>query len=155
MFPVLSLLLISAVPVQIPAQIRASQDSTIAIKALLTHQAEDWNRGDIEAFAHGYKNSPEILFIGPRIRHGYNEMLAGYKTRYASREAMGTLTFTDLDVHPLDARIATTTGNFHLARTKKGGGDADGYFLLILEKTPAGWKIVCDDTTATTPPPKK
>jgi ketosteroid isomerase-like protein len=149
----LPLLLILASTSAISNQLPAPQDPNTAIHALLTQQANDWNRGDIEAFARGYKRSPDILFIGPHIRHGYDEMLAGYKTRYASREAMGTLTFTNLDVHPLDARIATTTGNFHLTRSQKGGGNADGYFLLVLEKTSAGWKIICDDTTAA-PPPK-
>jgi hypothetical protein len=129
-------------------QIARADDPTTAIKILLTRQATDWNHGDVEAFATGYKNSPDILFIGPNIRHGYADMLASYKARYSTREAMGILTFDHLEVHPLDAHIATTTGTFHLARTPAGGGDLSGYFLLVLEKTAAGWKIVCDDTTA-------
>ncbi len=35
-----------------------------AIRAVLDRQVVDWNRGDIEAFATGYKNSPDILFMG-------------------------------------------------------------------------------------------
>ncbi len=134
------------------AQTAPMQDASLAIKALLNQQAADWNRGDLDAFASGYKNSPNILFMGATIRHGYAEMLAGYKARYATREAMGTLTFSQLTVQLLDEHIATTTGNFHLARTPSGGGDVSGYFLLVLEKTAAGWKIVCDDTTV---PPAK
>ena len=126
----------------------SAQEPSSAIKALLTQQASDWNRGDLDAFAQGYKNSPDILFIGRTIEHGYAGMLAGYKARYATREAMGQLTFSALEVQPLDEHFATATGRFHLARTAKGGGDADGYFLLVLEKTAAGWKIVRDDTTA-------
>jgi ketosteroid isomerase-like protein len=127
-------------------------DVTLAIKTLLNEQAADWNRGDLDAFASGYKNSPDILFMGATIRHGYAEMLSGYKARYATRQAMGTLSFNQLDVRLLDDHIATTTGNFHLIRTPGGGGDVSGYFLLVLEKTAAGWKIVCDDTTV---PPTK
>ncbi len=125
-----------------------AEDATTAIEGVLHQQAEDWNRGDLDAFASGYKNSPDILFMGATIRHGYTDMLAGYKARYASRESMGTLTFSRLTVHLLDERFATTTGDFHLARSTRGGGEASGYFLLVLEKTAAGWKIVCDDTTA-------
>jgi ketosteroid isomerase-like protein len=45
------------------------------------------------------------------------------------------------------------TGRFHLERTADGGGNADGYYLLVVEKTKDGWKIVRDDSTSL-PPPK-
>ena len=123
-----------------------------AIRAMLDQQVIDWNRGDLDAFATGYKNSPDILFMGPRISRGYAQMLDKYRNGYATKEKMGTLSFTALEVQPLDERFATVTGNFHLERTSAGGGNADGYFLLVVEKTPAGWKIIRD---ATTVPPKK
>jgi ketosteroid isomerase-like protein len=66
---------------------------------------------------------------------------------------MGTLTFTHLEVQPLDTHFATATGHFHLDRTPTAGGNADGYFLLVLELTPTGWKIVRDDTTSLPPNP--
>lgn len=119
-----------------------------AIVAMMDKSVADWNRGDLEAFATCYKNSPEILFIGKTIRRGYAEMLAGYKTGYPTRETMGTLSFSGLEAQPLDASFATVTGRFHLERSAAGGGDADGYFLLVVEKTSSGWKIVRDDTTA-------
>jgi ketosteroid isomerase-like protein len=126
-----------------------------AILTVLNKSANDWNRGDIDAFATSYKNSPDILFMGRTIQHGYKQMLAHYKAAYTTRASMGTLTFTRLAVQPLDANIATVTGNFHLERTSAGGGNADGYFLLVVEHTPAGWKIVRDDTTALPPPATK
>ncbi len=129
----------------------AAPEQTAAIKALLEQQASDWNRGDLDAFARGYKNAPDILFIGRTVEHGYAGMLAGYKAHYPTRDAMGKLSFTGLEVQPLDERFATATGHFHLGRTAKGGGDADGYFLLVLEKTAGGWKIVRDDTTSLPP----
>jgi ketosteroid isomerase-like protein len=64
---------------------------------------------------------------------------------------MGTLTFTQLEVQPLDKSFATVTGHFHLERTTASGGNADGYFFLVVENTPTGWKIVRDDTTALPP----
>jgi len=75
-------------------------------------------------------------------------MVATYRKSYSTREQMGTLSFSQLEVQPLDAHFATVTGHFHLERSAAGGGNADGYFLLVFEKTPAGWKIVRDDTTA-------
>ena len=123
-----------------------------AIRAVLDKQVIDWNRGDIETFATGYKNSPDILFIGSKISRGYAQMLDTYRKGYSTKEKMGTLNFTGLEVQPLDKRFATVTGNFHLERTAAGGGNADGHFLLVFEKTPDGWKIIRDDTTI---PPKK
>jgi uncharacterized protein (TIGR02246 family) len=134
-----------------PAQTKPPAGPATAVCAMLNDSVAAWNRGDIDAFATSYKNSPDILFIGKTVSHGYAQMLAAYKKHYATREQMGVLSFAQLQVQPLDARFATVTGNFHLERTPAGGGNADGYFLLVVEKTSAGWKIVRDDSTATAP----
>jgi hypothetical protein len=42
-----------------------------AIAGVMEKSAADWNRGDIETFATCYKNSPDILFIGHTVSHGY------------------------------------------------------------------------------------
>jgi len=126
---------------------RAPSGERDAIITMLNRQAADWNRGNLEAFATGYKHSPDILFMGQPIRRGYDQMLEGYRSKFSNREKMGKLTFSRLDVQPLDEHFATVTGRFYLERTAAGGGDASGYFLLVLEKTPSGWKIIRDDTT--------
>lgn len=134
------------------AQSPAKPSESDAIIAMLNQTAVDWNRGDLDAFAKGYKNSPDILFMGQTIRRGYDQMLAGYRKSFPTRAAMGKLTFTNLEVQPLDDHFATVTGRFHLERTAQGGGNAGGYYLLVVEKTPAGWKIIRDDTTGDPPP---
>jgi ketosteroid isomerase-like protein len=121
--------------------------SAQAIRAVLDKQVVDWNNGDMEAFATGYKNSLDILFMGPTISRGYAQMLERYRKGYSNQEKMGTLSFSELEVQPLDDRFSTVTGHFHLERTVAGGGNADGFFLLVFEKTPAGWKIIRDDST--------
>jgi hypothetical protein len=123
-----------------------------AIRASFDKQAADWNRGDLDTFAMAYKNSPDILFIGSKISRGYAQMLERYRTVYSTREKMGTLSFSDIDVQPLDDRFATATGRFHLERTAVGGGNADGSYMLVFEKLPEGWKIVRD---VTIPSPKQ
>lgn len=125
-----------------------ANDPGPAITRMLQQQAADWNRGNLDAFADGYKRAPDILFLGSTVRHGYASMLEGYRRHYPTRAAMGHLDFSQLGVQPLDEHFATATGHFHLERTAARGGNADGYFLLVLEKTAAGWKIVRDDTTA-------
>jgi ketosteroid isomerase-like protein len=124
-----------------------SAPPSAAIVAVLEKSAADWNRGDIDAFATSYKNSPDIVFVGREISRGYTQMLAQYRKRYATRAQMGTLSLSHLEVQPLDESFATVTGHFHLDREKSAGGDSDGYFLLVVESTGAGWKIVRDDTT--------
>jgi ketosteroid isomerase-like protein len=126
---------------------KSSPAEEAGVRAVLSKQAADWNRGDMEAFASGYKNSPDILFIGATVRRGYQGMIEGYRKNYGNKAAMGVLTFSNVEVHPLDARFATVFGNFHLERTAAGGGNADGFYSLVMEKTSAGWKIVLDHTT--------
>jgi len=119
-----------------------------AIVHLLQDQVAAWNRGDVDDFMRGYKDSPDTTFIGKSIEHGYAPILARYKKAYSTRDAMGTLDFSELAVRPLGPDYAVVTGKFHLARTTAGGGDASGIFSLVFEKTPAGWKIILDHTSA-------
>ena len=149
----LALVLLLCMPLAAVAQ--SAPTETQAILTVLNKSADDWNHGDLDAFATSYKNSPDILFMGRTIQHGYAQMLARYKSAYPTSDAMGNLSFTQLDVQPLDAHFATVTGNFHLERTAAGGGNANGYFLLVVEKTPDGWKIIRDSTTVTPPPTSK
>jgi uncharacterized protein (TIGR02246 family) len=125
-----------------------AQDAESAIKQVLTDQVSAWNRGDTEAFMQGYKNSPETTFIGKTIQHGWQQVLERYKRGYPTKEAMGTLDFSDLNVRMLGADHAVVTGKFHLARSAAGGGDAKGVFSLVWEKTAGGWKIILDHTTS-------
>lgn len=127
-------------------------DDLQAIRQLMAAQTADWNRGDIDTFATGYKNSPDILFVGRTVNRGYAAMLDRYHKAYPTPAAMGQLTFTHFEPVLLDRRFATATGNFHLERSAAGGGNADGIFSLVFEKTPAGWKIIRDHTSAFPPP---
>jgi len=115
-------------------------------KAVLA-QERAWNRGDIEGYAKGYKDSPETIFIGKQVLKGYAQIVAEYKRAYPTAASMGTLAFSELVVHPLDEKFVICTGKYRLERTKKEGGAVDGVFSMVLEKTGEGWKIVLDHTT--------
>ena len=141
-----ALLVLAAIISCTPAPAQQSSPEA-AIRAVMTKQTEDWNRGDLEAFAKAYKESPGILFIGSTVRRGYDQMLATYRQYYGTPEKRGTLTYTNVEVHPLDEKFAVVLGNFHLERTAAGGGNADGLYSLVFENTPAGWKIVLDHTS--------
>ncbi|GGG99340.1 YybH family protein [Silvibacterium dinghuense] len=126
----------------------AAKDKT-AILQVLDDQQTAWNRGDVETFMHGYKDSPETTFIGSSVQHGYQPILERYKKRYSTPEAMGHLDFSEQSVRMLGPDHALVVGHFHLTRTASGGGDAQGIFSLILEREPEGWRIILDHTSTT------
>jgi uncharacterized protein (TIGR02246 family) len=121
--------------------------ATIAVRQVLNDQQSAWNRGDINAFMQTYKDSPDTIFIGTTVQRGYAAVLARYKKTYATRAAMGTLNFSDLYIQVLDRNYAVATGKFHLARGASAGGPASGYFTLIFQHEPQGWRIILDHTT--------
>ena len=128
-------------------QLRTLSRDELDVIKVLTVQERAWNKGDLEGFAAGYKNSPETLFIGRQVSRGYANLLADYRGNYPTRDAMGTLGFSELEPRMLDEHYAVVVGKYHLERTKKAGGNADGLFSLVFEKTDTGWKIIVDHTT--------
>ncbi|HVN03264.1 MAG TPA: SgcJ/EcaC family oxidoreductase [Bryobacteraceae bacterium] len=122
---------------------------TDAVRAVLTHSEEAWNRGDLAAFAGYYDDSPDTTFVGrERVRGGVQAILNRYRKAYPTRETMGTLAFSNIEVRMLGRDYALVTGEFHLARTAAGGGDASGRYTLVLRQTRAGWKIIHDHTSS-------
>ena len=130
-----------------PGQLKVATPTELGVVKVLLAQEAAWNRGDLAGFASGYKDAPDILFIGTHVSRGHDELLSEYRKNYPNREAMGTLGFSELEVHPLDEKFAVVVGKYHLDRGKKAGGSADGIFSLVFEKTDSGWKIVVDHTT--------
>jgi len=124
----------------------ASKQELDIIKVLVAQEAA-WNKGDLEGFLQGYKNSPDTLFVTHQVFRGVDGMLGEYRRNYPNKAIMGTLGFSELEVHPLDERFAVVIGKYHLDRGKKEGGAADGLFSLVFEKTDQGWKIVVDHTS--------
>ncbi|MDR3741900.1 MAG: nuclear transport factor 2 family protein [Terracidiphilus sp.] len=148
----LLLLLPAALRAQAPAVPPAPANDEAAIRAVLTAQVDAWNRGDIPAFMQSYEDSPDTTFIGQSVGKGYQPILQRYQKSYSTREQMGTLTFSGLDVRLLPsacgrAEIALVTGRFHLQRTTHGeAAKDDGIFSLVWRKGPHGWKIILDHT---------
>ena len=117
-----------------------------AIKQVLADQSAAWDRGDIDAFMAGYAKTPDLRFAsGGTITKGWQETLARYKKRYADRAAMGTLTFSDLDVTILAPDAALVFGRWRLKNDK---GEPNGLFTLLFRKTGEGWRIVADHTSS-------
>jgi ketosteroid isomerase-like protein len=128
-------------------QLRTATREELDIVKVLIMQEKAWNNGDIDGYLKSYKNSPETIFIGRQISRGYTQILEDYKHNYPTRTSMGTLGFSGLEAHTISDTVAVCIGHYHLDRSKKEGGAADGLFSLVLQKTDDGWKIVLDHTT--------
>jgi len=127
------------------ASIPGSNDGA-AIRAVLDAQAAAWNRGDVEAYMDGYDRSPKTEFVGgDSFTRGWQEVLDRYKQKYDTREKMGTLTFTDLEINILSSDAALVLGRWRL---KRANDEPHGTFTLLFRKTKAGWRIVHDHSSS-------
>ena len=117
-----------------------------AIRMVLDAQAAAWNRGDVEAYMDGYLRSDDVIFVsGDTLTRGWRTVMERYKNRYDSREKMGTLTLSDLEITPAGVDTAIVLGRWRLERP----GDAPrGRFTLIFRKVREGWRIVHDHTSS-------
>jgi ketosteroid isomerase-like protein len=145
------ILLLAAVCAASPAGIAQSNSSydvraADAIKAVITAQAAAWNRGDLEGYMDGYDRSPNTEFVGgDTITRGWQTVLDRYRKNYSSREKMGALTFSDLEITILSKDAALVLGRWHL---KRANDDPHGTFSLLFRKTKAGWRIVHDHSSS-------
>ena len=129
-----------------PAPNKQDTKASAAIRAVLEAQRDAWNRGDIEGYMDGYARSADTVFVsGDNVTHGWQTVLDHYKKGYDSREKMGVLTFSDLEITPLGKDTATVIGRWHLQRAKD---EPHGRFTLIFRKTKQGWKIIHDHTSS-------
>jgi ketosteroid isomerase-like protein len=120
--------------------------TSAAIRAVLDAQVAAWNRGDIEGFMDGYARSPNIVFVsGDSLTHGWQTVLDRYKKGYDTREKMGTLAFSDLEIKLISKDAAVVNGRWQLNRDKD---TPHGRFTLIFRRAKAGWRIVHDHTSS-------
>ena len=121
------------------------------IRDVLRAQQEAWNRGDIDGFMNGYARAETTVFVsGDEVRRGWQTVRDRYLSKYNDRAKMGTLTFSDLEIEQLGPDSAVALGRWEL---KRENDNPHGRFTLIFRKTPDGWRIVHDHTSAAAPPP--
>ncbi len=147
----LFLLLASAALLATGASVRPAQQdqwapaADSAVRGLLRDQAAAWNRGDVDGFLAGYRNSGQTIFAGSQgIIRGWEQLRQRYHTYYPDRQAMGTLTFSSVEVTFLCPDAALAVGNWHLDRD---AGPVGGVFSLVLRQYPEGWRIIADHTS--------
>lgn len=144
LFPILTLALLCATAQAGPQG--ENQNIAEAVRAVLNAQSDAWNRGDIEGFMDGYERSPDIVFIsGDRVTRGWQTVLDYYKKSYDTREKMGELTFSELEITPFGSDTALVLGRWHL---KRAADEPKGRFTLLFRRTKQGWKVVHDHTSS-------
>jgi ketosteroid isomerase-like protein len=127
-------------------QSRQTKKDTDAIRAVLDAQRGAWNRGDIDGYMEGYARSDTTVFIsGDSVTRGWQTVRDRYRTGYDSREKMGTLTFSDLEVSLLNSTTAIVIGHWQLQRAND---EPKGRFTLIFKRLKNGWRIVHDHTSS-------
>jgi ketosteroid isomerase-like protein len=142
--PALRLILAACFPL-IACSAPAAPDATKSIESTLLRQEAAWNRGDIGEFMSGYWKSPGVRFLsGDKIVSGWDETLARYRGKYATRDQMGTLRFLDLRVDMIAPDAAFAVGRWRLERA---GDQPHGVFSLIFRKISGRWVIVLDHTS--------
>jgi ketosteroid isomerase-like protein len=129
-----------------PQMSRKDVKTETAVRAVLDAQRDAWNRGDIEGYMDGYDRSPNTVFVsGNNVTRGWQTVLDRYKKGYDSREKMGVLTFSDLEITFLSKDAALVLGRWRL---KRASDEPHGTFTLLLRKTKSGWKVVHDHTSS-------
>jgi len=117
-----------------------------AVRAVLEAQVAAWNLGDIEGFMNGYARSNDTTFVsGDSVTRGWQTVLDRYKKSYNSRERMGTLAFTELEITPTNRNMAIALGRWRLTRA---ADSPHGRFTLVFRRTKDGWRIVHDHTSS-------
>jgi uncharacterized protein (TIGR02246 family) len=143
----LALVLVLSAEILEGADEKSGDASVISeIRAVLRAQQEAWNRGDIDSFMNGYARDETTVFVsGDEVRRGWQTVHDRYLSKYNDRAKMGTLTFSDLEIEQFGPDAALALGRWEL---KRASDNPHGRFTLIFRKTPDGWRIVHDHTSA-------
>ncbi|MEO2091079.1 MAG: nuclear transport factor 2 family protein, partial [Gemmataceae bacterium] len=132
--------LLAALALALLASVVASAADADLVKAVLTQQADAWNKGDLDTFLDTYWKSDDLVFFsGGTVSKGHKAVSDRYHKRYkADGKEMGKLTFTALEVEMLGTDAAMVRGKWKLEMKAE---NPDGLFTLIVKKLPGGWKI--------------
>ncbi|MCL1075624.1 YybH family protein [Shewanella dokdonensis] len=115
------------------------------VMALLQHQQQTWNQGDINSYMQGYWHNDQLRFVsGGRFVYGWDNMLKAYQQNYPDQKTMGQLQLKVSDIRMLSNYAALVVGEWQLQQPR---GVSSGVFTLLVEKHDDQWVIVHDHTS--------
>ncbi len=134
-------------PSQAPGQLYTATRQQLDVTKVILAQQAAWNTGDLDAYISHYKDASDTQAVLGSPAIGLASIRNAFRANFPNREAMGSIEDSEVQVRELGENFALATGRFHLTRTRKGGGNVDGTFADVLEKTPAGWQIIFSEST--------
>ena len=131
---------------QAPDQLYTATRLQLDVTKVLLQQENAWNRGDLDSYLSHYKDAAdtEAILAGPT--RGLANIRSAFHLNYPNHDSMGQLQQTEINVRALGEEHALATGRYHLQRPRKAGGDTDGMFVEVFEKTGAVWQVVFSET---------
>ncbi len=134
---------------------RRREQAVASVEALLREQAAAWTRGDLDGFVAHYAADARFV-TADGVTVGRDAVLARYRKRYASKDAMGTLTLEPLHVRDIwgpevSALGDAEAGNVHAVSAvarwsleRTGQPKATGLTLLVFRREGGKWWVVED-----------
>lgn len=114
---------------------------------VIATQAAAWNDGDLDAFMEHYWKDDRLSFsAGGRTVRGWQATLDNYRRRYPTKDAMGKLKFSELELQPLGDDAALVLGRWQV-QPAGGGAERGGNFSLVFRRIDGRWVIVHDHTS--------
>jgi uncharacterized protein (TIGR02246 family) len=132
---------------QATGQLFTATKEQLDVAKVVLAQEDAWNHGDLTAYLSYYKDAPDTqAILGGPVR-GLPAIRAAFRENFPSSTSMGTLEQSAVQVRELGDNFALAIGKYTLNRPHKDGGEATGSFTEVLERTPAGWKIIFSENT--------
>ena len=141
------LLLSARASAQTEGQLYTASREQLDVTKVVLAQETAWNKGDLDTYLSYFRDAKDTEAVRNGPVHGMENSRSAYHGNFPNREAMGTLEQREVTVRELGPDFALATGRYHLARAKKNGGDAEGTFTEIFQKTEIGWKLVFSEAT--------
>ncbi|MGQ0560838.1 MAG: YybH family protein [Gemmatimonadota bacterium] len=133
-------------PPPLPRTNEVSPELRQELTRLMDESAAAWNRGDLDAFLATYKDDARTAFMAPQITYGIPAIKARYaRTYFKEGRPKAQLSFGDLKFRPLGEDYVLMTGRWYLVDAD--AKQQEGYYTLIWEQTPDGWKMIHDHSS--------
>ena len=127
---------------------RGDREMQSEIAGLLQRQADAWNQGNVAEFMEPYWHSADLTFSsGGKTTRSWQATFDRYVQKYPTRDEMGELTFSDLEVREVAPRAALVLGRWRLKRADPIGGN----FSLVMRRDGDQWAIIHDHTSTDAP----
>lgn len=116
------------------------------VVAMMTHSAQSWNMGNLDAFMNDYEPDTSTTYIGRRgVIRGRAAIRDVYAPRFAPGGVRDSLSFEKVEVDLLAPNVANVIAYYRLTR-----GDSTtsrGPTSLVMRRSDGRWRIVHDHSS--------